>query len=381
VPQIFIKEAQLVRRSMLWEGEPFAPARLTAAECMRGLDALPPIGGYVIAGARGEPAQLGLVSRTDLPDPILAWWNHGLGRAVACTTDLGGRWTPAWSAWRDYQPFVAGMLRWVMRPASPADLAMRTRVDGDEALVELEASGEVGRQAPSAEARVVDPEGAARTVALRQVAPGRWSGKFAVDRAGAYLVNAAVGMPGGERPMFTQAVVSVPYPREFRTVEADPHRLEVIATRTGGRVLRLGDPAVDLFLDEGMPVPELVRQAWDLCVYLAAALFVIDVAVRRLSLEWRRTGIAEPARDAARITAAWRQARRSARGVEPAALTPSPEPVPSTESPAAAPVHESPAANSPSESIAGDSPVEVPEDDSPMGRLRAAKRRARGGAS
>jgi hypothetical protein len=373
VPQLFIKEAQLVRRSMVWEGQPFVPARVATAEWMRGLSSMPPIAGYVVAGRHPEPAQTGLVSQADLPDPILAWWNHGLGRAVACTTDLGAKWSPQWVAWSGYQPFIGGMLRWVMRPGSPADLSVRTRVEGDDAIVEVEASGEVGRRAQSAEARVVDPDGAARTVALRQVAPGRWSGRFAVDRAGAYLVNAAVGMPGGERPMFTQAVVSVPYPREFRSVEPDPQRLEAIANRTGGRVLRVGDSSADLFLDEGMPVPEIVRQAWDLCVYLAAALFVIDVAVRRLSIEWNRTRVAEPARDAARVTAAWRQARRSARGeaeasrVEergpdkaPAVRQAKPEP--------AVAVEEVPAP-----------PPDSPEDDSPMGRLRAAKRRARGG--
>lgn len=379
VPQIFIKEAQLVRRSMVWEGTPFTPTRLATAEWMRGVDAVPPVGGYVVTGARGEPAQLGLASQADLPDPILAWWNHGLGRAVACTTDLGGRWTPAWTSWRGYQPFVGGMVRWVMRPSSPPDLTLRTRVEGDETTVDLEATGDVARRALSAEARLVDPEGQARAVSMRQVAPGRWTGRFPVDRAGAYLVNAAVSLPKGERPMFTQAVVSVPYPREFRTAESDVPRLEAIARRTGGRVLQVGDQTADLFLAEGLPVPELARQAWDLCVYLAAALFVIDVAVRRLSIEWPKPRPAEAPRDAARVTAAWRQARASARGtVEPA-------PAAAREVRAAEPVRAAVATApepqpSPTPASAAKPAEPEPEDDSPLGRLRAAKRRARGGS-
>ena len=184
VPQIFIKEAQLVRRSMLWEGEPFVPVRVGTADWMRDMNSLPPIGGYVIAGTRPEPAQLGLISAGDTRDPILAWWNHGLGRAVALTTDLGGGWTRGWSSWAGFQPFVGGMLRWALRPSAPPDLTVRARVDGDEAEVELEATGEAARKAESAEALVRQPDGSGARVTLRQVAPGRWSGRFPVDRAG-----------------------------------------------------------------------------------------------------------------------------------------------------------------------------------------------------
>ena len=184
------------------------------------MNSLPPIGGYVIAGTRPEPAQLGLISAGDTRDPILAWWNHGLGRAVALTTDLGGRWTRGWSSWAGFQPFVGGMLRWALRPSAPPDLTVRARVDGDEAEVELEATGEAARKAESSEALVRQPDGSGARVTLRQVAPGRWSGRFPVDRAGSYLVNAAVSL-GAQRPVFTQASVSVPYAREFRTASAD----------------------------------------------------------------------------------------------------------------------------------------------------------------
>ncbi len=375
IPQIFIKEAQLVRRSMLWEGQPFVPARVTSAEWMRGGEALPPVAGYVIAGTRPDPAQLGLVSAGDAKDPILAWWNHGLGRAVAFTSDLGGRWTPGWPGWPGFQPFVGGMLRWVLRPTAPADLTVRTRLDGDEAEVEVEATGESARSAESAEARVLQPDGSAARVTLRQVAPGRWSGRFSVDRAGSYLVNAAVG--AGGRPMFTQASVSVPYAREFRTASADPERLQAVARRTGGRVLAVGDPAADLFLNQGMPVPESMRQAWDLCVELAAVLFLLDVAVRRLALEWPKKRAKEAPRDATRVTEAWRLARRAAQGAAPVPASAAPsEPSGAT---LAMDASDAPRNDTPSQPAASpEAPIE-PQDDSPLGRLRAAKRRARDG--
>jgi hypothetical protein len=374
VPQIFIKEAQLVRRSLIWEGQPFSPSRASSAEWMRGNDALPPVRGYVVAGVRGEPAQTGLLSPSDPPDPILAWWNHGLGRGAAFTSDLGGRWTPGWARWGGFQPFVGGLVRWILRPASPGDLAIRTRQEGDQAVVELEATGETAAKAERAEARVLLPDGTTRPVPLRQVAPGRWSGGFAVDDRGAYLVSAAVGVAGGSRPLFTQASVSVPYPREFRNPGlCDRTSLEAVARRTGGRMIAVGDLTTDLFSREGMPVPQSLRQAWDLCIILGAALFVIDVAVRRLSLVLPSRGGAPVRRDAAGMTEAWRQARRRAEQPATASVavgTEAVEPAPAERPPPAAP-----------EPVPASEPDPEPEDDSPMGRLRAAKRRARGGAA
>jgi hypothetical protein len=53
LPQIFIKEAQTVRRSLIWEGTPFSPAVVDAvAETMRGVTSVPPISGYVVTADR-----------------------------------------------------------------------------------------------------------------------------------------------------------------------------------------------------------------------------------------------------------------------------------------------------------------------------------------
>ncbi len=380
VPQILIKEAQIVRRSLVWEGTPVTPALVNSMEWLRGATAFPPLRGYVITGPRSEPAVTGLVSPNDPPDPLVAWWNHGLGRAAACTTDLAGKWTPDWGSWSGFQPFVGGMVRWLLRPTAPSDISIRTRVDGSIAVVELETSGASTLTAESAEGRVLQPDGSVQRLALRQVAPGRWTGRFELNQAGAFVVNAAMGMVGSTRPVFTQASVSVPYPPEFRTVLADQSKLESIARRTGGRVLSIGDPAVELFETNGLPIPESLRQTWDACIMLAAAMFVLDVATRRLSLEWPTRRPADSTKDTVRLTAAWRQARRRARGeiLEPVRSGAS---LPTTTSHGTVSETDSRETDSPATEVAPSPNVEPldesPLDDSPLGRLREAKRRAR----
>jgi hypothetical protein len=113
-----------------------------------------------------------------------------------------------------------------------------------------------------------------------------------------------------------QASVSVPYPKEFRTVRDNRALLEQIADRTGGRVLSMGNPvAVDAFLREGLPIPESARRMWDLMAILAAVLFLLDVAVRRIAIDWGGAREALAGRVTTReagegTVAAWKKARQ-----------------------------------------------------------------------
>ena len=55
IPKIFIKEAQTVKRSLIWEGDPFTP-NLTGmpSEAMSGVASVPPIKGYVVTADRQD---------------------------------------------------------------------------------------------------------------------------------------------------------------------------------------------------------------------------------------------------------------------------------------------------------------------------------------
>ncbi|MEN0020782.1 MAG: VWA domain-containing protein, partial [Planctomycetota bacterium] len=48
LPQIFTKEARTIKRSLIWEGDPFSPAVSSSTETLRGIGGVPPITGYVV---------------------------------------------------------------------------------------------------------------------------------------------------------------------------------------------------------------------------------------------------------------------------------------------------------------------------------------------
>ncbi|MFM7260834.1 MAG: hypothetical protein ACKO3W_09560, partial [bacterium] len=250
-------------------------------------------------------------------DPIYAYWNHGLGRSIAFTSDAGTRWTKNWTTWGEYRAFWEQSMRWLLRPAVPSNAQVKTRVEGDTAFVDLEVVDPAGGFATNLEpsAMMVAPDGISRELTAVQIGPGRWRAEFPVTESGSYLVNFGLGRDNEGRRSSVQASVSVPYPKEFRTVRDNRALLEQIADRTGGRVLRIGNPAaVDAFLRDGLPIPESARRMWDLMAILAAVLFLLDVAVRRIAVDWGGAREALAGRVSTRqvgdgTVAAWKKAR------------------------------------------------------------------------
>ena len=329
LPKIFTKEAAVVSRSLIVEGE-FAPqiAPSTSGP-LRGVTGVPGLSGYILTVPREGLAQVQITNKTEEGvDPVFAWWNHGLGRSVIFASDTGARWTKQWTSWGEYRAFWEQTVRWLLRPAVPANAQVRTRVEGETAIVELEATGASGGFATNLdpEATSVGPTGAVAPLVVVQTGPGRWRSEFPVAEAGAYLVNFSLGKSDDGRRSSVQASVNVPYPKEFRTVRDNRALLEQIADKTGGRVLSLASAqGVDGFLREGLPIPESARRIWDLMAIAAAVLFLLDVAVRRVAIDW--AGVRKDASDAVAVrkvgdgtVAAWKKAR--AKSGESASATP-----------------------------------------------------------
>jgi uncharacterized membrane protein len=320
LPKIFIKEAQVVSRSLIQEGEAYQPmvvSRLPGPT--EGFSSVPPVDGYVLTAPREGLAQVPIVIPTsEGNDPVYAYWNYGLGKSIAFTSDLTGRWGASWATWPEFRAFWEQSIRWVMRPSSPVNMLVNTRVEGDRAVVELEALDADASflNFMDLHALVLRPDAEADVLSLQQVGPGRYRGEFPIDDAGAYLVNINYSAGDGDRQGNMQAAVSVPYSREFRATSHNRVLLEDLVERTHGRVLTTADPNLtNLFDKTDLEVPRSPRRVWDLLAIIAAALFVLDVAVRRVSIDPKKVADAAARavgqrRDVSTDTvAAWKRTR------------------------------------------------------------------------
>ncbi|HRJ49652.1 MAG TPA: glutamine amidotransferase, partial [Phycisphaerales bacterium] len=293
IPQIFIKEAQTVKRSLIWEGTPFVPAVASAgSEPMRGISSVPPVAGYVVAADREGLSQVTMRGMEN--DPILAQWQHGLGRVITYTSDAASRWNPQWIEWPAYRQFWEQHLRWAMRPTGSATIRVATETRGDETLVSVDALDPQGERLNFArfQGRVASPDGSAQDITLRQVGPGRYEGRVRTAEAGSHVMSLRYVAPmtgedgtAGVVEGSVQAAISKPFADEFRMLQDNAALLRQVAELTGGRVLA-GDPVRDrLWSRDGLTMPVATRPIWLTVALAAIGLFVIDVGIRRVRLD------------------------------------------------------------------------------------------------
>ncbi|MEO1007905.1 MAG: glutamine amidotransferase [Planctomycetota bacterium] len=291
LPQIFIREAQTVKRPLIWEGTPFVPTITPGlTEAMRGIRGVPPIMGYVVAGEREGLAIVSMRGKEN--DPIMAQWQHGLGRVLAYTSDALPRWNTMWLGWGEYQSFWEQHVRWTMRATGDANVRVTTETDGDRTRVIVEATDPGGRRLNFAQfaGRIATPDGSGAEISLQQTGPGRYEGSFDSEDAGSYVLSLGYDAPGqdGARLEGTvQAAVDRPFADEFRATQANEALLRRVAELTGGRVLP-DDPAAEdanVWRRDGVEMPVALSSVWLPTAILAIGLFLVDVGVRRVRID------------------------------------------------------------------------------------------------
>lgn len=302
LPQIFVKEAQTVRRSLIWEGAGFSPELSVVGESLVGfVGPFPSVTGYVVTADRGGLATVAL--RGPEGDPLLAHWQHGLGRVTAYTSDATTRWNSAWRGWGSFDAFWRQQLSWVTRPSSDANVTVNVDVRGERALVSLDMLDSVGERVNFAaiRGRLLLPAGSrsdgadvARDVTFRQVGPGRYESEVELSRVGSHLLSmryeALSRREEGEVVLSgnVRAAIVRPGGEEFRRESPNLGLLREVAALTEGREYLLDPAGTDLWGREHLKMPEISRPMWLLAALLACGVFLLDVAARRVSIDYGR---------------------------------------------------------------------------------------------
>lgn len=277
VPDIFLKETVTSVGEYLIE-EPFYPVSMMPSPILRGLNelALPPLLGYNGATAK-RTARLDLTSPRG--DPLLATWQFGLGRAAAWTSDLKGQWASEWIAWEDFPRFAAQLVGWLLPAPQVEGLSARVEVVGGQAVIQLQAAAEDGAPLNFLTARLslISPDLETSEADLEQVGPGSYEARIPLSQPGVYLVRLGVNQDDQSLGQLTLGMV-LPYSPEYRLAGADVGLLSELARVTGGE--QLLEP-VNAFLHD-LPAAEFAREIWRPLLLLAALLFPLDVALRRV---------------------------------------------------------------------------------------------------
>jgi Mg-chelatase subunit ChlD len=300
VPEIFAEETLRVARPLVAEGS-FLPALGAASPVTSGLTAAPPLRGYILA--RSKPTSA-VVLEVGPGDPLLASWQRGLGRATAWTSDATSRWSADWAAWDGFVDFWGKVVGDVL-PAG-RETPPEVRLDGGSLRVAYAADVPLDAVAV---AHVRDAAGEVTAVPMQRVTEDRFEVSVPMPQTGAYWVAVRVESPDGLVASGSSGVVAS-YPDEFAFRSPDPTLAADLADGTGGRV----DPEPGVAYEAAPQRGDAGVPLWPWLTALAMALFLVDVALRRLVIsrgdltEWKRaviptasqpvTAVAKPPLDA-----------------------------------------------------------------------------------
>ena len=296
LPRIFVKEAQVVRRSLIIE-DPFQPRIISGlSEILRGVTALPALDGRVLTGPKGGLSEV--VLATPDKEPLLATEQAGLGRVAAFTSSADSRWAGKWLAWGGFNRFWEQAVRWAAKSSQASDCEAFADVQGRDVTLTVEAYQPGGKfvQLAQLDGQVIAPDMTSAPLVLRQVGPGQYRANFTAGEGGCHLVNLVYRKSTADpKPLTMQTVVNVPFAAEFDDLTDNAALLARLAEATGGRILSAKPENAELFSRAGLTKPVSALPMTIPLLLAWVAVFLADVAVRRIAVDFaavaRRMGI------------------------------------------------------------------------------------------
>ena len=275
IPELLMNEVVIATRRYINEGV-FYPKIIGSSAATEALTSTPPLLGYVGTSQKSSASVLMAAGKYD--DPLLATWRTGLGIATSWTSDAKSRWSRRWVDWEGFADFWSDVVRETLPAAAMPGFSSRAFATTSGVEVTVEAEDEIP-EGTSATARVVTPDGETHRIVLSRSGLTSFEGIAPAGPAGVYLVSVALEDEG--RSLYRETVGAVrSYSAEYQPGPADETFLREVASSGGGRYSI--EPA-DSF-DPDLPSGRRTVEVTNWLVLLAALLFPVDVALRRVIL-------------------------------------------------------------------------------------------------
>jgi hypothetical protein len=288
IPQIFTTETLLIARDLLVD-KVITPSLTSSTGAMKGIAQgnLPPLRGYVLTYPKPGAELLMKVEK----DPLLASWRYGLGRVMAFTSDLSGRWGREWITWQSFPRWAGQLARDTMRKMLDGRVRTEFKAEDDYVKVIADIRSNDGDFVNRIElkANIMSASKATEEKAFQQTAPGRYEFRFNPLQRGIHFLSLYAQQPAGEAPLLITTVpYVVPYPKEYRELKPNLSLLSRLAEETGGQMIdpeKLDESVRRLYTaTPGKAVHG--QQTWWPLSSMGLFLFLIDLGLR----VWPRRG-------------------------------------------------------------------------------------------
>lgn len=275
IPRIFAQEVFLSSNTYL-VNETFTPIVTSNDAMIRDVvvSGLPELMGYVATTPKARSIQL---LQSHYGDPILSYWQYGLGKTVVWTSDVTGEWSGNYSGWENTQLLWHNVIQYVTQDMSMEGAYVEVEQNGSRSEIHYitesyDANTEVF-------ATVFDDEGNAQEIELDPVKPGEYIAGIDTASTGIYTIN--VRQKEGEEVVSSINTAAInQYSLEYRFYPENTLLEEYVASVGGSMITEAGE----VFATR----PEHVKSRWNMATILlviAAVWFLVDIAVRRFHLD------------------------------------------------------------------------------------------------
>ena len=283
LPQIFTKEASIVKRGLLIE-RPFSPAFNHDSELLLGLaeNPFPELLGYVVTSPK-DSATLPLL--TDEGDPLFAHWRYGLGKSVAFTSDVTSRWAQNWLGWDGFDRFWVQTVRWATRELTPTEFRVNTWIENNRGHVRIDAMDSEGKfinfLQPQGVVSGPGPEFKQSKLTLQQTEPGIYEDSFQLNDSGVYMLNLTYTKADGTVGSIPTGL-ALSYSPEYNYSTTNVPLLQQV-TAVHGNALQ--EPTFNPFVHDMTATP-FIKPLWATLLIIAICIFPVEIFVRRVMVPW-----------------------------------------------------------------------------------------------
>jgi hypothetical protein len=217
-------------------------------------------------------------------DPLLVGWRHGLGRVMAFTSDLSGRWGRDWVSWQALPQWAGQLARHTMRQIVGTGLRTEFHPEREAVRVVADLKDSDGRFANHLRLRgnVSTPRRSAEEAVFQQTAPGRYEANFYPGERGIYFITLFAAEESEAPRLLATIPYIAPFPEEYRELQPNYALLSRLAEETGGKMLDRDNFASEL---RRLYTPASGRatrghETWWALTAAGLLLFLVDLIVR-----------------------------------------------------------------------------------------------------
>lgn len=240
LPQLFVEDFHSHGGETTMVESEFAPHSANPDPILKDLASrpMPALKGYVSTEIKPRATMSMFVERSGTPEPVIASWRYGAGKAMAVTTDASGRWSGKWVTGNVFQPLWNRLLGW-MTPESPAEPKIDVALGYNAGRINIKLtdySAEAANTTHLVTALVTRPDGSKAETALTEEVAGELAGSIEAPAPGNYYFE--VRSPAGKDKKFPPLAytVSPSVSAELPRPEPNYGLLEHLASATGGRL-------------------------------------------------------------------------------------------------------------------------------------------------